>query len=86
MIIAMRNLAGLSRAVIMFWTQYITHSTSMYNTSAGAKHWKGKNKWQKIKFGNDEMQDPIKLRLKMATHTSAINFVSQPDNGLAGQD
>ncbi len=45
-----------------------------YATLGAGKHPKGKKIWQKIKFGNDEMQDLIQLWQKMAHHTQALHL------------
>jgi hypothetical protein len=56
-----------------------------YSALNGVKHGKGKRTWQKVKFGNDEMQDLIKLRQKMGHHTQAIvlfcNLLSMGSQG-----
>jgi hypothetical protein len=56
-----------------------------YSALNGGKHGKGKRTWQKVKFGNDEMQDLIKLRQKMGQNTQAIllfcNLLSMGSQG-----
>jgi TusA-related sulfurtransferase len=47
---------------------------SKYSALKGNEHGKGKKAWQKVRFGNDEMQDLMKLRQKMGHHTQAILF------------
>jgi hypothetical protein len=43
-----------------------------YTALGYGNHSKGKKAWQKVKFGNDEMQDLIRLRQKMVQHTQNI--------------
>jgi hypothetical protein len=42
-----------------------------YNALAEDKR-SGRKLWQKIRFGNGELQDLSEIRLKLSTHTSAI--------------
>ncbi|MCJ1382282.1 hypothetical protein MMC17_005395 [Xylographa soralifera] len=43
-----------------------------YNALGDGKHGKGKRAWQKIKFGNNEMQELTELRQKLSHHTASI--------------
>jgi hypothetical protein len=56
-----------------------------YPALNGVKHGTEKRTWQKVKFGNDEMKDLIKLRQKMGHHTQAIvlfcNLLSMGSQG-----
>lgn len=44
-----------------------------YNTLSEDKR-SGKRLWQKVRFGNGEMQDLSEIRSKLSSHTSAINL------------
>jgi len=45
-----------------------------YSTLGESKHSKGKKVWQKVKFGNNEMQNLTLLRQKMIAHTQNLTF------------
>lgn len=52
----------------------IDSTVKKYNP-LGDNNKSGKKLWQRIKFGNGEVQDLAGLRLKLSTHTSAISMM-----------